>query len=230
MPTPTATVEATPNPPRLGSFDVYLGAPDEDGRQKVQWIEEESGVAVTEVTIRAQDKQAVRAGQYIYFVAAGTNHLMRINTGGGMQVVSFASPPPDAAFYDFALSANGNFLAWAIVNPSGEYSLHFSDSEGALNRVLISGTAAVGDQLHVLRVSNDGRKVFYDYRPTTITHQSLFRGMYNLSVIDVATGQSTPLPGEPACGEIFVCDAHISPDGAFLIRTLPPARFRQPIK
>jgi|SRR5439155_20268489 len=28
---------------------------------------------------------------------------------------------------------------------------------------------------------------------------------------------------------VLVCDAHISPDGAFLIRTLPPTRYRQPI-
>lgn len=228
-PTPTVATESPRIPPRFGAFDVYLGAPDEDDNQLVQWIDENSGVAITEVEITALDQQAVRAGQFVYFVAAATNRLTRINTGGYVQTLTFASPPADAAFYDYALSATGNYLAWVIVKQSGEYTISISDIEGAQVRTLASGTVAAGDQMRLVRVTNDGLKVFYDHLPATITRRSLFRGLYSLSMIDVASSQSILLPTEPACGEIFVCDAHISPDGAFLIRTLPPTRYRQPI-
>lgn len=228
-PLPTGDPETTIIPPRFGTFDVYISAPDEDGSQSVQWIDSVAGVAVTQVKITAVDQEAVRAGQFVYFVDAATNRLMRINTGGYVQSLGFASPPVDAAFYDYALSATGNYLAWSVVKQNGDYSISVSDIEGAQPRVILSGTSAAGDQVQLLRVTNSGEKVFYDHLPATITRRTLFRGLYSLSVVDTTSGQSVLLPNEPACGEIFVCDAHVSPDGAFLIRTLPPTRFRQPI-
>ena len=59
--------------------------------------------------------------------------------------------------------------------------------------------------------------------------ETRFSTRYDIYLIDILTNQTIHLPGEPACGESFVCDAHISSDGAFLIRMLPASLYQQPV-
>jgi hypothetical protein len=62
-----------------------------------------------------------------------------------------------------------------------------------------------------------------------VTHQTLFNSRYDLYMLEVATSRVVHLPGEPACGEALVCDAHISGDGAYLVRTLPSSTSDRPV-
>lgn len=235
---PTATTEATPtpttppasetpaippdSPPKLGSFDVYLGAPNDSGLQALLWVNTSTGETATEIQIRADDQDIVRAGQYIYFYAPGTREPRRANTAGAIQTLTFAAPPFNAVSYQLMPSATGNFLAWLSVDSGNVFTISFAASDGTNVHQVGGDTLLPGETVRLLRVTNDGRRIFYERRPASVTHQTLFNARYDLYMLDVSSGQVLHLPGEPACGEAFVCDAHVSADGAYLVRTLPP--------
>lgn len=230
-PTPNTISTAVPpdTPPISGSFDVYLGAPNEAGYQLLRWVETTTGEKITEISIRSDDHDAVRAGQYIYYYAPGTRQPQRVNTSGAILPLGFASPPPGTLFYQFLPSPTGEYLTWVAAGPDGVFKISLSDAAGTDVRQVGGDTLLEGEQVRLLRVTNDGSKVFYERRPISITHETLFAGRYSIFMLDTRTGRVYQLPGEPACGDMLVCDAHISPDGAFLIRTLPPQVVQQPV-
>ncbi len=229
QPTPLPDAVSPDIPPLRGSFDVYLSAPDDRGDQLLRWVSTVTGEKVTEITIRTDDGQAVRAGQFVYFLQPGTRIPQRANTAGAVQPVTFASPPPGTAYYQFLPSATGQFAAWIAVDAAGSYTISVAGTDGSNARPVSSAALQAGERITLLRVSNDGRRIFYDRRPAGLTHQTLFSGRYDLYVVDTDSRLVTQLPGEPACGEALLCDAHISADGAYLVRTLPADRFQQPV-
>lgn len=230
-PVPTEALALTPTavPPLRGSFDVYLSAPDEDGQQTLVWIDILTGAVAARTTIRTDDGYAIRAGQYVYFHAYGTRYPQRANTAGAVEPVRFAYPPAGSEHYQLLPSANGQWLAWASTGRGGTYyeiSLAAQDGSGA--RVVLRGESAPGTALTLIRVTNDGRQVFLSMQPADVADTTLFNARYDLHVVDTLTGTDTRLPGEPACGVTLVCDGHISPDGAYLARTLPPTDTAEP--
>jgi hypothetical protein len=230
-PTPQASTgpAGTEVPPTKGSFDVYLGPPNDQGFQLLRWVSTNTGEKVTEISIRTDDEKAVRAGRYIYFYASGTRAPQRVNTSGIVQPVTFANPPAGAQYYQFLPSATGDYLAWVVVQSDSVYRIYLSDADGTDVRQVGGDTLVSGETIRLLRVTNDGSRIFYERRPPGIAHEPLIPGKYEIHVLTVASSVVSTLPDEPACGETLVCDAHISPDGAIIIRTLPPSRFAQPV-
>ena len=230
-PTDGAEVE-TPvppdTPPLRGSFDVYLSVPSEDGLQSLQWLSTSSGLPITEIQIRTDDGTAMRAGQHIYFLAPGSRQPRRVNTAGAIQDVSFAAPPLGTTYYEFLPSATGDYLAWLIVAPDRTFTVHVADEAGNDVRQVAGDTLLAGEQIHLLRVTNDGLRIFYDRRPESVTHDPLFNQRYDIYMVSIVNNGVIRLPGEPGCGETLVCDAHISPDGAYFVRLLP-SQFTEPV-
>lgn len=234
LPTATPTASPTPEPTRIpplaGSFDVYLSAPDENGEQELIWIDINARRITTRVTIRTDNGYAIRAGPYVYFQQAGTHRPYRINTAGFVEPLTFAFPPANAGAYQLLPSANGDWLAWLITNQAGTYyEIHRATREGGDVRLITRGEMEAGSTITLVRVSNDGRMLFYALQPPNITDTTLFNTRYDLYGADAETGAVTRLPGEPACGPDQLCDGHISPDGAYLARTLPSTQAAAPV-
>lgn len=239
--TPLTATETTPaagqpspvpadTPPLIGTFDVYLGAPDSSGGQLLRWMDTETGEKVSEITIKAKDNRAVRAGEYVYFVEAGTGLPVRANTAGAIETLAFAGPLPGAGDFQFMPSGNGNFLAWMSVLGDGTYAISHAASDGTLSTEIIRGNLEPGALVKLVRLSNDGRNVFYNIQPVDTTDdKTLFNAYTDLYMLNVSSGEVTELPGEPPCGPGLVCDAHVSLDGTYLLRTLPPATASAPI-
>jgi hypothetical protein len=216
------------SPPRAGSFDVYLGQPNTSGSQILRWLDVSTHQVVTEIRdLSLPAGEAVRAGQYVYLVWTG-NLPMRINTAGATDLLEFALPPANAGVYQLLPSANGHWLSW-VYGHQGVFSFFVSDPDGGGVRLAATLQAQPDDTIRLLRLTNDGRTLFFDHRPAAVTDTTLFNGFYDLYALDTASGVISQLPGEPACGQGLVCDAHISPDGAYLVRTLPPATAGAPI-
>jgi hypothetical protein len=224
----------TPVPPDTlpipGAFDVYLGAPDEDGRQLLRWVETTTGVKTTEITIKTDDGMALRAGQYVYFYEAGTRQPKRVNTAGAVETLTFARPPQDALYFEFLPSPTGQYLAWlSISRNGGSYTINQSAADGSTAGMVATGKLEPGKTMRLIRLTNDGSTIFYDLRPDVLPAETLFNSRTDLFLLDVATGVATQLPGEPACGADRVCDGHVSLDGSYLVRTIPPATAAAPI-
>jgi hypothetical protein len=223
-----ASAQATVAPIK-GSFDIYLGAPDSSRNQLLRWVDTVSGQKITEITIRADDQTIVRAGQYVYFYQPGTRAPRRVNTAGSIEPVPFADPPSGTEFYQFLPSATGNYVAWLIVATNNTFSIHIAGANGTDARQVGGATLLAGETVKLLRVSNDGGRIFFDRRPAGITYETRFAARSDIYLLDTLTGQTSHLPGEPACGESLLCDASVSSDGAFLIRTLPASLYQQPV-
>jgi hypothetical protein len=209
-------------PPLSGSFDVYLGAPDGNGYQLLRWVETTTSEKATEVAIQTDDGKAVRAGQYVYYHAQWTRQPRRANTAGAVETLTFSEPPSGASYFQLLPNATGDYLAWLSVSGDGtSYTIHQSSSDGRTAGAVAQGALDPGMTIRLLRLTNDGSTVFYDLRPASATGATVFNQRYDLYALNVATGTSTRLPGEPACGEGRGCDAHISLDGAYLVRALP---------
>lgn len=225
--TPAVTeVTATPLPsglpPLPGSFDVYLGAPAGDGTQFLRWMSTSTTQKVSEIAIKTRDGRAIRAGEYVYWVDAD-NQPMRANTAGSVEVLEFARPAGGAAKYQLLPSATGGFLAWLSVALDGvAYSIYVASSDGNSVSQAATGQLDPGTDIELIRLTNDGGRLFYDIRPAQPALSTLFNPRHDLYAIILNTGEVTRLVGEPACGENAVCDGYISPDGSYLARTLPP--------
>jgi hypothetical protein len=207
---------------------VYLGAPNASGVQALRWLDTATNQVATEIRdLSLPAGEAIRAGEYVYLVWTG-NLPMRINTAGATDLLEFALPPAGADVYQLLPSANGHWLGW-VYGDQGVFSFFVSDPDGSGVRLVATLQAQPDDTIRLLRLTNDGRTLFFDQRPATITDTTLFNAFYDLYALDTASGTITHLPGEPACGQGLVCDAHISPDGAYLVRTLPPATAGAPI-
>lgn len=228
--TTTYTPVPPDTPPRVGRFDVYLGAPDDNNVQLLRWVETRTGYPVTEIPIRTDDGKAVRAGQYIYFHAPGTRHPHRVNTAGAVQPLSFADPPAGTSFYQLAPSVNGDYLAWLSVAADGvSYTINMSFWDGSGLRQVTNDMLEPGMSIRLLRITDNGRFVFYERRPASVTHQTIFNAYYDLYMFDTMTGTEIHLPDEPACGESLVCDAYVSRDGKVIVRTLPASTAGAPV-
>ncbi len=229
-PTASPTPEPTPVPPLAGSFDVYLSAPNEDGEQELIWIDVNARRIVTRVTIRTDNGYAIRAGPYVYFQQAGTHRPYRVNTAGFVEPLTFAFPPAGVGDYQLLPSANGDWLAWLSTDRAGTYyEIHHADREGSNVRLIARGEMEAASTITLVRLSNDGRMLFYALQPPNITDVTLFGARYDLYGVNTDTGALTHLPGEPACGPDQLCDGHISPDGAYLARTLPSTQAAAPV-
>jgi hypothetical protein len=223
---PVEPVGDTPIPPGTepleGLFDVYLLAPDESGTQSLRWVSVVSDRVITEIHIRSADHRAIRAGQYIYFVQADTFSPRRVNTAGAIEELTFANPRSPVVSYQMLPSSTGDYLAWLEVDQDGSYTISAASSSGEDARVVSEGTLGAGETIKLMRVARDGSKLFFDRRPADVSMDAAFDGYYDLYQLNLSTGEEAQLPGEPACGGLRVCGAHISPDGAYLARTLPP--------
>jgi hypothetical protein len=217
---------ATPIPPGTepldGLFDVYLLAPDDSGWQHLRWVSVYSRGVSTDITIHPANNWAARAGQYIYYVEADTLSPCRVNTAGAIEELTFADPHPGAASYQLLPSSTGEYLAWIETGQDGSYTISAAYYTGEDARVVAEGTLEAGETIDLIRVARDGSKLFFDRRPADVDVDEVFDGYYDLYQLDLSTGEVAQLPGEPACGGRRACGAHISPDGAYLVRTLPP--------
>lgn len=226
--TPTPTSEVLP--PIPGSFDVYIGAPDEEGSQTLRWIDVFSDVTFSTASIKPAPGSVIRAGRYIYYQEAGTLQPFRINTAGSIEPLSFATPIPGGAESQLLPSATGEFLAWVGVAPDGtRYTISLARQDGTDITVLQEGPLEPGSSIRLIRVTNDGQRIFFDIRPPDVRYPTLFDGFYEVRLIDTFNRREIGIPGEPACGELLACPAHVSPDGTYFARTLPQGQSNLPI-
>ncbi|NDJ35524.1 MAG: hypothetical protein GYB64_12735, partial [Chloroflexi bacterium] len=228
-PAPQPTDIPSDAAPIPGTFDVYIGAPDESGSQLLRWVEGASSRKITEISVQTGEQSAVRAGEYVYYVDPASGDPIRVNTAGAESVVDFAAPPADASAYQLLPSATGRFLGWLVREPDGTAVISLAAADGTDARTIAEIEAEPDTAIQLIRVSNDGSQVFFDRRPADITDGEIFIGYHEIHIIDAASGEVSVAPGEPACGEDRACGGRVSPDGAYMVRTLPPARSGTPI-
>ncbi len=234
-PEPTSTETPTPQPtatllgPVYGTFDVYFSAPaDDEGRQLIRWLDVGSGAVVGEVLDFISEGTVHRGGEAVYYVN-GDDIPIRMNSRGETERLTFAAPPVAYEYYEFLPAANGHWLAWVTGSLSeGSFIISISSRDGLDAHILYHGQSVPGARVHLLRVTNDGKSIFYDLIGPDVREPGVFGGASEVHQLSTESALDTLLPGEPACENRF-CPAHISPDGAYFARGLPVFDVSQPL-
>jgi putative hemolysin len=216
-PTETATAQPTETPVPVEPAETWVYVdlmPDESGTT-LTWIDNLSGAANS---VPAPGTRYQVVGEWVYY-QEGNGTVHRVNAAGQDERFDFMGiPESNWEAMDWAVSPDGTQIVWMR-------SL-FETGEGydiTLTSELYVATIATGEArlltTHVVHehqtltpwgFSPDGSQVFVYLQPYGIG--GLFLACGEFSVLDVATGQLTPLP-DPMGGA-----AALSDDGTRLAR------------
>ena len=230
VPTPAPTEAATaqptepPAPVEPAEPWVYVDLmPDQSGTT-VTWIDDLGGTANS---VPAPGTRYQVLGEWVYYQESDHGTVQRVNAAGQDERFDFMGIPEDYLdVLDWAISPDGTQIVWKLS--------FFEAGEGydvTLTSELYVATIATGETrllttyvVHEHQIltpwgfSPDGSQVFVYLQPYGIG--SLFAVYGAFSVLDVATGQITPLPDPMASQPETTMGgpAALSDDGARLAR------------
>jgi len=220
-PTEVATAQPTdtPSPVELAETWVYVDLmPDQSGTT-VTWMDD-LGRTVNSVPAPGTRYQLV--GEWVYYQERIDGTVHRVNAAGQDERFDFMDIPEDHwDAVDWAISPDGTQIVWKmsfvevgesdITNTSELYVATIATGE---TRLLTTQAVHEHRSLAPWGFSPDGSQVFVYQKPDGIGVTFPVYGEF--SVLDVATGQLTPLPDPMPQGHWGM--AVLSDDGARLAR------------
>ncbi len=223
MPTPTELPTDTPSPVESAETWVYVDlTPDQSGTT-LTWMDSLSGIANS---VPAPGTKYQVLGEWVYYQEGINGTVHRVNRAGQDERFDFMDIPED--YYegvDWVISPDGTQIVWK------RSFFETGVSDFTLTSELYVATIATGEMrlltrqvIHEHRTltpwgfSPDGSQVFVYQQPYGIG--VLFPIYGEFSVLDVATGQLTPLPDPmaPQPKTTMGGAAALSDDGARLAR------------
>jgi len=221
-PTPTP-VPPTPTPVEPAETWVYVDLMPDDSGTTVTWIDNLSGAANS---VPAPGTRYQVVGEWVYYQEGIDGTVHRVNEAGQDERFDLTDIPEDNwDAVDWAISPDETQIVWNRI------SFETAVNEITLTSDLYVATIATGETrllttyvVHEHRIlapwgfSPDGSQVFVYLEPYGIG--GLFAVYGAFSVMDIATGQLTPLPDPMATqpNTIMGGAAALSDDGARLAR------------
>jgi putative hemolysin len=223
-PTETATAQPTetPTPVEPAETWVYVDLMPDESRTTLTWMDSLSGAANS---VPAPGTRYQVLGEWVYYQEGDNGTVHRVNEAGQDERFDFMDIPEDNfETVDWAISPDGTRIIW------NRFSFEAAGNEITLTSDLYIVTIATGETrllatyvIHEHQIltpwgfSPDGSQVFVYLQPYGIG--GLFRAYGEFSVLDVATGQITPLH-DPAPDSFPGPAAALSDDGTRLARFL----------
>lgn len=136
----------------------------------------------------------------VLFLDQPTGRARLLTPDGALADHPFMQPPPDARRIDWAWAPGA--LAWTVTRgtPNAlitETVIASGTGEGA--RVLLADGPRDGIRTFPIAFTRDGAALIMDFQPDAIGDITPVRQYASLFTVDLATGASTSLPGEPGC-------------------------------
>jgi hypothetical protein len=156
--------------------------------------------AETTVTVRGERYTALRHA--VMYYDRGANRVKLVTADGGIIDHPFMQPTEAARRIDWLVSSDGHRLAWTVTEGTSSLlttTTTVANIDGTnAEKALIDGPR---DGIRVMPVGFDpeGETLYMDYQPDTIGDLTPFRDYAGLFALDLASGEVTPLPGEPGC-------------------------------
>ncbi|HVU14846.1 MAG TPA: hypothetical protein VHD90_26405 [Phototrophicaceae bacterium] len=162
-------------------------------------------------------------GDQVMYYDHSDNRVMLVAPDGTLTPHPFIQPDEGVMRIDWHISHDGQTIAWT--ETSGEPSALVTNTwiaqiDGTQKRAVFEDGPRNGIRAYPVAFSADKSILYMDYQPDTIGDLTPFRQYAGLFSLDLVSGKTNSLPGEPGC----FCGAGIDAD-VFLRLTLANGGF-----
>ncbi len=131
------------------------------------------------------------------------NRVMLATPDGRVRNHPFIQPLVDSRRIDWLISGDGKQIAWTVTAPQPDGQLltrtQVAGLDGSSPREALIDGPRVGVRALPVAFSPDYRTLYMDYQPDGIGDVTPFRQYAGLFEVDLESGDTALLPGEPGC-------------------------------
>lgn len=172
---------------------------DASGQDRLTFLNLATG---EETTAHVYGERFTVVGDGVLFYAAGEARVRVAQPNGLVGDHPFIQPQANTRRVDWLVSPDGARIAWTLTAGNAD-ALSTVTMVAAIDgddarQVLVDGPR---DGIRALPIafSPDGATLYMDYQPDSIGELTPFRQYAGLFAVDIASGNSSMLPGEPGC-------------------------------
>jgi hypothetical protein len=172
----------------------------DDGTDRLQFLDPLSGEIDT---VLVNGERYTPFGAALMFFDRAANRVMLVTPDGRLRNHPFIQPLSDTRRIDWLVSADGRKVAWTSTANLGDTQLqtttYVANIDGSSpKQILVDGPRA-GIRALPVAFSPDDTILYMDYQPDGIADLTPFPQYAGLFAVNIDTGESALLPGEPGC-------------------------------
>lgn len=172
---------------------------DAAGQDRLEFLNMASGETTS---VLVDGERFTIAGDSVLFYAPSAARVRVAQPNGLVADHPFIQPQANTRRVDWQVSVDGKKIAWTLtagnVNALSTVTMVANLDGSETRQVLVDGPRD-GIRAMPIAFSPDGATLYMDYQPDSIGELTPFRQYAGLFAVDLATGNSLMLPGEPGC-------------------------------
>src|SRR5579859_395500 len=206
----------TPAPSVNGPYDVFVNSSISKGKPGLFFVDARTGLSNIVVT-NGQYHTLLHSG--VLYQEIGTNAIKVAYPDGRIEPFAPIQLPDPKASLVWIASEDGSRVVWAISQQNAQQQTTLSDmylagADGSNPKLILHSSSTKGILTVPLAVTTDGATVFYARSAPDKRPYGLFPVATDVFSLDVASGQTTDLPGKTECA----CAVGFSANGSILAR------------
>jgi hypothetical protein len=141
-------------------------------------------------------------GDSVMFYDRSSRRVMLAAPNGSLRAHGFVQPTEPANRIDWHVSHDGQVLAWTETSgaPNALTTVTWvAGIDGSDRREVFRDGPRDGIRAYPLAFNDDHAVLYMDYQPNTLGDLTPFRQYAGLFALDLTTGETHSLPGEPGC-------------------------------
>lgn len=182
-------------PVHLMQVFVQRGDPD-----RLQFIDVQTG-EVTSVEVNGE--RFTLFGRAVMYYDPAVNRVMLATPDGRTRNHPFIQPLPSTRRVDWVVSPDGTQVAWTLTTALADGQLvtqtQIAGIDGSNPEEVLVDDPRPGIRALPVALSADHTTLYMDYQPDGIGDVTPFRQYAGLFALDLKSGETTMLPGEPGC-------------------------------
>ncbi len=210
------------NPARAqqaGPFDVFFNSSINKGKSGLFFVNVRTGLSKVVVT---NGTDHALLGDGVIFQEIGSGAIMMAYPDGRIEPYTLLQASGKNTNVNWIASSNGKRIAWAVSSTQDQSllsDLYIAEADGSNKKLVLHTSSTKGIETFPLAITDDGRTIFYARQTRESGSYQLFAVASDVFNLNVASGQTTQLPGQSAC----TCAVGFSGTGRLYARLDPQA-------
>lgn len=198
------------------TYDVFASSAVSGSTAGVFFVEVQTGLSTPALT---NGLNPTLLGESVIFADKGTGKVGVAHPDGRVAPHPFinSGPSDSAQSVNWAVSADHSWIVWAASRTQANSlltDLFVAQADGHDKHLILHTSSTKGVGTRPLAISNDGATVFYSRQANDPKAYLVYPVAADIYRLNVATGDSTHLSGEPRCA----CAATVSANGQQVFR------------